>query len=56
MRDFHADGLRLDAVHALFDTTAIHILEELATETDALAEQLGDRCHCSPRATSTIRA
>ena len=41
MRDFHADGLRLDAVHALFDTTAIHILEELATETDALAEQLG---------------
>jgi maltooligosyltrehalose trehalohydrolase len=41
MRDFHADGLRLDAVHALFDTTAIHILEELSTETDALAEQLG---------------
>jgi maltooligosyltrehalose trehalohydrolase len=41
MRDFHADGLRLDAVHALVDTTAIHILEELAAETDALAEQLG---------------
>ncbi|ORV19109.1 malto-oligosyltrehalose trehalohydrolase [Mycobacterium celatum] len=41
MRDFHADGLRLDAVHALVDTTAIHILEELAAETDALAAQLG---------------
>ncbi|OBK40441.1 malto-oligosyltrehalose trehalohydrolase [Mycobacterium sp. 1245111.1] len=41
MRDFDADGLRLDAVHALFDTTAIHLLEELAAETDALAEQLG---------------
>ncbi len=41
MRDFRADGLRLDAVHALFDTTAIHILEELTAETDALAEQLG---------------
>jgi maltooligosyltrehalose trehalohydrolase len=41
MRDFHADGLRLDAVHALVDTTAIHILEELATETDWLASQLG---------------
>ncbi|BBZ13979.1 malto-oligosyltrehalose trehalohydrolase [Mycobacterium branderi] len=41
MRDFHADGLRLDAVHALVDTTAIHILEELASETDALAAQLG---------------
>ncbi|ELR85747.1 MULTISPECIES: malto-oligosyltrehalose trehalohydrolase [Mycobacterium] len=41
MRDFHADGLRLDAVHALVDTTAIHILEELAIETDWLAQQLG---------------
>jgi maltooligosyltrehalose trehalohydrolase len=41
MRDFHADGLRLDAVHALVDTTAIHILEELASETDALAGQVG---------------
>ncbi|OWM07456.1 malto-oligosyltrehalose trehalohydrolase [Mycolicibacterium peregrinum] len=41
MRDFHADGLRLDAVHALVDNTAIHLLEELATDTDALAEELG---------------
>jgi maltooligosyltrehalose trehalohydrolase len=41
MRDFHADGLRLDAVHALVDTTAIHILEELSGETDALADKLG---------------
>ncbi|OLP03131.1 malto-oligosyltrehalose trehalohydrolase [Mycolicibacterium porcinum] len=41
MRDFHADGLRLDAVHALVDTTAIHLLEELAAETDALADELG---------------
>jgi len=41
MRDFHADGLRLDAVHALVDTTAVHILEELAAETDWLSTQLG---------------
>ncbi|MDA2890879.1 malto-oligosyltrehalose trehalohydrolase [Mycolicibacterium sp. BiH015] len=41
MRDFHADGLRLDAVHALVDTTAVHILEELSAETDALAQQVG---------------
>jgi maltooligosyltrehalose trehalohydrolase len=41
MRDFHADGLRLDAVHALVDTTAVHILEELATETDWLSTRLG---------------
>src|ERR1700742_2194143 len=41
MREFHADGLRLDAVHALVDTTALHILEELAAETEALASDLG---------------
>ncbi len=41
MRDFHADGLRLDAVHALVDTTAVHILEELAIKTEALATELG---------------
>lgn len=41
MRDFHADGLRLDAVHALVDNTAIHILEELAAETDSLSAVLG---------------
>jgi maltooligosyltrehalose trehalohydrolase len=40
MRDFGADGLRLDAVHALVDTTAIHILEELSLETDALSVEL----------------
>ncbi|MDO3637982.1 malto-oligosyltrehalose trehalohydrolase [Mycolicibacterium arseniciresistens] len=41
MREFHADGLRLDAVHALVDTTAFHILEELSAETDALSTELG---------------
>ena len=40
MRDFHADGLRLDAVHALVDNTAVHLLEELAAETDALSVTL----------------
>ena len=29
VRDFHLDGLRLDAVHAIFDLGARHILEEL---------------------------
>jgi maltooligosyltrehalose trehalohydrolase len=36
-RDFHVDGLRLDAVHALVDERATHLLEELAAEVDALA-------------------
>jgi maltooligosyltrehalose trehalohydrolase len=40
LRHYHLDGLRLDAVHALRDTRATHLLEELATEVDALAAQL----------------
>jgi maltooligosyltrehalose trehalohydrolase len=34
LRDYHADGLRLDAVHAIVDTSATHILEELAGRVD----------------------
>ena len=30
LRDYHLDGLRLDAVHALDDHRALHFLEELA--------------------------
>jgi len=37
LRDFHIDALRLDAVHALVDRTATHVLAELATETECLA-------------------
>jgi maltooligosyltrehalose trehalohydrolase len=36
LRDFHVDGLRLDAVHALLDTRAVHLLEELAVAVTAL--------------------
>jgi maltooligosyltrehalose trehalohydrolase len=31
LRDYHVDGLRLDAVHALVDHRATHLLEELAS-------------------------
>ncbi|WP_426504150.1 malto-oligosyltrehalose trehalohydrolase [Dactylosporangium sp. McL0621] len=41
LRDYHADGLRLDAVHALVDRGATHLLEELAAEVDALSAELG---------------
>jgi len=43
MRDFHMDGLRLDAVHAYVDRSAIHFLEQLATETRTLEAMLGKR-------------
>jgi maltooligosyltrehalose trehalohydrolase len=41
LRDFHIDGLRLDAVHALVDTRATHLLEELAVEVEVLAAHVG---------------
>jgi maltooligosyltrehalose trehalohydrolase len=41
LRDYHLDGLRLDAVHALADTRAVHVLEELSTAVDRLAARLG---------------
>ena len=40
LRDYHIDGLRLDAVHALVDKGATHLLEELASEVDALSAGL----------------
>jgi maltooligosyltrehalose trehalohydrolase len=43
LRDYHLDGLRLDAVHALADTRAVHILEELSAAVDGLAARLGRR-------------
>ncbi|WP_244246785.1 malto-oligosyltrehalose synthase [Nocardioides euryhalodurans] len=39
--DFHVDGLRLDAVHALVDGSDTHLLEEMASETAALAAYVG---------------
>lgn len=41
LRDYHCDGLRLDAVHAIRDDSATHILEELAVEVGALAAHAG---------------
>jgi maltooligosyltrehalose trehalohydrolase len=41
LRDYHGDGLRLDAVHAIVDHSATHILEELAAEVAALAAHAG---------------
>ena len=41
LRDYHFDGLRLDAVHAIYDESALHVLEELAGAVAGLAEQIG---------------
>jgi maltooligosyltrehalose trehalohydrolase len=41
MRDYHIDGLRLDAVHEIFDRSAIHFLEQLSIEVKELSAKLG---------------
>ncbi len=37
LADYHVDGLRLDAVHALDDSSEVHLLEEMAVEVAALS-------------------
>ena len=40
LEDFHVDALRLDAVHALADSSITHLLEEMAIEVAALSAHL----------------
>jgi maltooligosyltrehalose trehalohydrolase len=41
LRDFHLDGLRLDAVHELVDRRAFTFLEELSETVEVLSVELG---------------
>ena len=41
LRDYHIDGLRLDAVHEFVDRSAIHFMEQLSSEVEVLAATLG---------------
>jgi maltooligosyltrehalose trehalohydrolase len=41
LRDYHIDGLRLDAVHAYMDRSAIHFLEEITGEVRRLEAAMG---------------
>jgi maltooligosyltrehalose trehalohydrolase len=43
MRDYHIDGLRLDAVHEFVDRSAVHFLEQLSAEVEELSKSLGRR-------------
>ncbi|MFL5809042.1 MAG: malto-oligosyltrehalose trehalohydrolase [Flavisolibacter sp.] len=40
-RDFHIDALRLDAVHAIKDFSAVHILREIKQHVDELMHKTG---------------
>jgi len=46
--DFHFDALRLDAVHAITDTSAQPFLGDLATTIHKKAERLGRKIHLFP--------
>ena len=41
LREYSFDGLRLDAVHAIFSFEAVHLLEELSAAVKNLGEELG---------------
>jgi len=41
LREYRFDGLRLDAVHAFFDRSAVHLLEELSSEVRNLEAATG---------------
>ena len=43
--EFHVDGLRLDAVHGIFDSSAKHILLEISQQTHLLAKSLQREFH-----------
>jgi maltooligosyltrehalose trehalohydrolase len=45
IRDFHVDGLRVDAVHAVYDFGARHILREVKEAAESEAGRLGHPVH-----------
>jgi maltooligosyltrehalose trehalohydrolase len=45
VREFHVDGLRLDAIHSIFDAGPVHILTEIAEAARAEARHLDRPVH-----------
>ncbi len=45
LRDFHIDGLRIDAIHSIFDFSSKHILQEIAEKADELSKKTGVNYH-----------
>jgi len=41
LRDYRIDGLRIDAIHAFVDTSAVHLLEQMAAEVKLLEAEVG---------------
>jgi maltooligosyltrehalose trehalohydrolase len=45
IRDFHLDGLRLDAIHSIYDASPRHVLTEIATAVREEAARLDKPAH-----------
>ena len=45
LREYHLDGLRLDAIHAIYDLGAKHFLEDLAEHVAALSAEVGRKLY-----------
>ncbi|HTU18947.1 MAG TPA: malto-oligosyltrehalose trehalohydrolase [Gemmataceae bacterium] len=45
LQEFHFDGLRLDAVHAIYDFSARHILRDVQKTAESVAEHSGRAAH-----------
>lgn len=43
---YHFDGLRLDAIHYLFDTREPSLTQEIAETVQRVATEMGRTCHC----------
>lgn len=63
VRELHLDGFRLDAVHGIVDTSAVHLLEEFTTAVKREGERLGKPVHviaesdlCDPRLVRDVAA
>jgi maltooligosyltrehalose trehalohydrolase len=45
VREFHVDGFRLDAIHAIYDASPVHILSEIAQAAREEGARLGHPVH-----------
>src|SRR5204862_4891984 len=55
VRECHVDGLRLDAIHAIFDASPTHILTEITTAVREEARALGRPMHIMAESRSEER-
>jgi maltooligosyltrehalose trehalohydrolase len=44
LKDYHMDGLRIDAIHSIYDMSALHFLEEMSVKIEGLETELEKQC------------